>query len=152
MCARLFFLCTVCVAAAGTLKRRRGDAWSISSENWRSEYYARETHTISVLEEKGVVIDEAKAVQRHKKAKAAVAASHATFDIDDEGDMFEYDETNQKLGDGLSLSRYNTIAFFERTYGAPPKKRVGRKGRCSPQDNEPRGRVRGLEGFGLKGL
>ena len=124
MCARLLFLCTVCLAAAGTtpvVKRRRGGAWSISPENWRSEYYAGETHTNSVLEQKGVVIDEAKAVERHKKAKAAAAASHTTFDMDDEGDMFEYDETNQKLGEGMAASRRCTIAFFfEHTYGAPP--------------------------------
>jgi hypothetical protein len=104
------------------VKRRRGYAWSISPENWRSEYYAGETHTNSVLEQKGVVIDEAKSDERHKKAKAAAAASHTTFDIGDEGDMFEYDETNQKLGEGMAASRRCTIAFFfEHTYGAPPE-------------------------------
>ena len=36
--------------------------------------------------------------------------------------MFEYDETNQKLGEGMAASRHCTIAFFfEHTYnGAPP--------------------------------
>jgi hypothetical protein len=125
MCARLLFLCTVCVAAAGTtpvVKRRRGEAWRISPENLRSEYYAGETHTNSVLEQKGVVIDEAKAAERHKKAKAAAAASHTTFDIGDEGDMFEYDEANKKLGEGMAASHRCTIAFiFEHTYGAPPE-------------------------------
>jgi hypothetical protein len=95
----------------------------------RSEYYAGETHTNYVLEQKGVVIDEAKAVERHKKAKAAAAASHTTFDIDDEGDMFEYDETNQKPGEGMAASRRCTIAFFfEHTYGAPPEEEWGGKG------------------------
>jgi hypothetical protein len=79
-------------------------------------------HTNSVLDQKGVVIDEAKAAERHKKAKAAAAASLATFDIDDEGDMFEYVEANQKLGEGMAASRRCTIAFFfEHTYGAPPE-------------------------------
>ena len=69
-------------------------------------------HTNSALEQKGVVIDEARAAERHKKAKATAAVSHTTFDIDDEGDMFEYDETNQKLGEGMAASRRCTIAFF----------------------------------------
>ena len=67
------------------------------------------------------MIDEAKAFERHKKAKAAAAASHTTFDMDDEGDMFEYDESNHKLEEGMAASRRCTIAFFfEHTYGAPP--------------------------------
>jgi hypothetical protein len=99
----------------------------------------KRTRTLS-SNKKGVVIDEAKAVERHKKAKAAAAASHTTFDMDDEGDMFEYDETNQKLREGMAASRRCTIAFFfEYTYGAPPSSatparpswgsRLGRKNR-----------------------
>ena len=125
MCVELPFLCTICAAAGTTpagLSRRRGDSWSILPENWRSEYYAGETHTFSVLEIKGVGIDEAKADQRHKRAKAAAAASHTTFDIDNKGDMFEYG----KVGDGMAASRRCTIAFlFEHTYGAPPEEEWG---------------------------
>ena len=114
MCVKLLFLCTICAAAGTTpaFKRRRGDAWNISPENSPSKYYAGETHTNSVLKQKGVVIDEAKAVERHKKAKAASAASHTTFDIYDEADMFEYDMADKKLGEGMAASRRCTIAFF----------------------------------------
>ena len=111
MCVKLLFLCTICAAAGTTpaFKRRRGDALNSSPENSRSEYYAGETHTNSVLQQKGVAIDDA-------KAKAASAASHTTFDIYDEGDMFENDMADNKLGEGMAASCRCTIAFlFEHT-------------------------------------
>ena len=97
MCVKLLFLCTIRAAARTTpaFKRRRGGAWSsITTEISRAGYYAGETHTNSVHQQKGAVIDKAKAFERHKKAKAASAASHTTSNIDDEGNMSEYDMTN----------------------------------------------------------
>ena len=57
-----------------------------------------------------------------KKAEYAVRSYWENyFQIDDDGDMYEYQaETNTRVGDGLAASRRSTIAYFyEHVYGAP---------------------------------
>ena len=49
-----------------------------------------------------------------KKAEYAVRSYWENyFQIDDDGDMYEYQaETNTRVGDGLAASRRSTIAYF----------------------------------------
>ena len=57
-----------------------------------------------------------------EKAEHAAQSYWANyFEIDDDGDMHEYQaETNAKLGEGVAASRRAAIAYFyEHVYGSP---------------------------------
>ena len=116
-------------ARQASAKRRCGDLDSLTERTWASERYAAETHTNYLLESRNVEMTSEKVTLRSKKARAAAVARWSGFVEDEEGTVFEKDETAGALGPGMAAARRTTIAFFfESYYGSPPESEWGGRG------------------------